>query len=50
MTSKIVFEVTRLWLYIMLYTRKNKYQGWHFIKEKPNEYQERQQRCSDAQE
>ena len=24
-TSKMVFEVTRLWLHIMLYTRENEY-------------------------
>ena len=45
----MVLEVTRLWLHIMLYTRKNKHQGWCFIKEEPSEYQGRQQECSNAQ-
>ena len=47
-TSKMVFEVTRLWLHIIPHTRENKHQGWFFIKERLSRYQERQQRCSDC--
>ena len=45
MASKIVFEVTRLWLHTMTYSGKNKYESRHIIKEGSGRYKRRQQRC-----
>ena len=42
MTSSIVLEVTRLWLYIKAYTGKDKHEGGHSFKKKPSEYKRRQ--------
>jgi len=39
-TSKIISKVTGLWLYIMTYSRKNKYQSKGFIKKRSGKYQE----------
>ena len=38
-TGKMVFEVTRLWLYTITYSRKNKHQSRHFIEEGLYRYQ-----------
>ena len=45
MASKIVFEVTRLWLHTMTYSGKDKYESRHIIKEGLGRYKRRQQRC-----
>jgi len=37
-TSKVVSEVTRLQLYIMAHSRKDKHQGRYPIKKKSSEY------------
>ena len=38
-TGKMVFEVTRLWLYTITYSRKNKHQSRCFIEEGLYRYQ-----------
>ena len=42
MTSKMVFEVGRLWLHTTTYSGKDKYQSRCFIKERSSKYHERQ--------
>ena len=39
MISKMIFKVTRLWLYTMTYSWKNKHQSRCFIKKGPYWYQ-----------
>ena len=41
----MVLEVTRLQLYIEIYTRKDKHESKHPIKKELSEYKRRQQRC-----
>ena len=45
MTSLIVLEVTRLWLYVEAYTGKDKHKGGHPFKKESSEYERKQQRC-----
>ena len=45
MTSKMVSEVTRLWLHITPYSQKDKYKSRHSIKEGASGHQRRQQGC-----
>jgi len=39
-TSKIVFQVTRLWFHFITYSRKDKYKGRYFVEKKSSRYQE----------
>ena len=41
----MVLEVTRLRLYVEIYTKKDKLKGRHPIKKESSEYKRRQQRC-----
>jgi len=41
-TGKMIFEVTRLWLHTVTYSRKDKYQDRYFIKEESSWYHKRQ--------
>ena len=41
----MVFEVTRLWLYPITYSRKDEYKNRHFVKEEPSKYKRGQQGC-----
>ena len=41
----IVLKVTRLQLYVEVYTRKDKYEGRHPFLKGSSEYERRQQRC-----
>ena len=50
MTSSMVLEVTRLWLYIEVYTGKDKHKGEHPFKKESSEYKRRQQRCPTTKE
>ena len=43
MTSEIVFEVVRLWLYIMIHFRENEHESGHTIQEGSSRYDRRQQ-------
>ena len=45
-TSLMVPKVARLWFYIEIYTRKDKYESRHPFKERTSKYKRRQQRCS----
>ena len=47
MTSKIVFEIIRLWFHTMPHTWENKHEDRHSIKKESGEYQKWQQGCSD---
>ena len=42
MTSKMIFRTTRLQLYTMLYTRKDKYKSQHTIKKEKSRYKRKQ--------
>ena len=44
-TSSIVFEITRLWLYIEAYTGKDEHESGHPFKKGSSKYERRQQRC-----
>ena len=46
----MVLEVTRLRLYIEVYTGKDKHEGKHPFKKGSSEYERRQQRCSTTKE
>jgi len=41
----MVLEVTRLQLYVEVYTEKDKYEGRYPFKKRSSEYERRQQRC-----
>ena len=45
----MVFEVIRLWLHPMTYSRKDKYKSRHFVKKGPSKYKRGQQGCSITQ-
>ena len=46
----MVLEVTRLQLYIEIYTRKDKQESKHHIRKGLSEYKRRQQRCPTTKE
>ena len=45
----MVPEVTRLWFYFTIYSRKDKYKGGYFVKEGSSGHKGWQQRCSSTQ-
>ena len=49
MTSKIVFEITRLWFCTTTYLWEDKHESQHFIKKELHQHHGRQERCADAQ-
>ena len=49
MAGKIVFEVTRLWLLFMTYSRENKYKSRYLIKKRLDGYKEWWQEYQNAQ-
>jgi len=49
LTSKIVSETTRLRLYPITYSRKDKYESRHIVQKRESGYKRRQPRYPDAQ-
>ena len=44
----MVFEITRLWLWTLPYSRKNKYKSRYFIKKRLGEHSRQQQGCTNT--
>ena len=48
MKSKMVSQLTGLWFYFVIHSRKNKYKSGYSVKKGSSGYKEQQQRYQDA--